>query len=78
MNDDKPKFNGNIWKVTTVVVLVTAGVAWGALGNRVKNVENDVKEMKEMYKETCGDVSKIQINIGKICTKMNIEDEEND
>ena len=75
MNGDKPKFNGNIWKVTTVVVLVTAGVAWGALGNRVKNVENDVKEMKAMYKETSGSVNKIQINIGKICTKLDIQDD---
>ena len=75
MNDDKPKFNGNIWKATTVVVLVTAGVAWGALGNRVKNVENDVKEMKAMYKETSGSVNKIQINIGKICTKLDIQDD---
>ena len=75
MSDDKPKFNGNIWKVTTVVVLVTAGVAWGALGNRVKNVENDVKEMKAMYKETSGSVNKIQINIGKICTKLDIQDD---
>ena len=73
--DDKSKFNGNIWKVTTVVVLVTAGVAWGALGNRVKNVENDVKEMKAMYKETSGSVNKIQINIGKICTKLDIQDD---
>jgi len=75
MNDDKPKFNGNIWKVTTVVVLVTAGVAWGALGNRVKNVENDVKEMKEMYKETSGNVTTIFIRLGKICTKLDIKDD---
>ena len=75
MSDDKPKFNGNIWKVTTVVVLVTAGVAWGALGNRVKNVEKDMKEMKAMYLYTTTAVGDIRVDIGVIKTKLDIRDD---
>jgi len=61
------------WRLTAVTGIPVAGLiavlitwAWsgGALANRVSQVEDDMSELKVMYRQTGKDISDIKVQIG--------------